>query len=149
MIGRLLGAAIGVVWSLALLAGGGAAAEWYERRPAGQPAWARLDVLWLHWRLPDGLAARAAADRAAFAAATAALRSTRGALGRQNAAVLALQRAAVDQQAQGQAALGAASAAFRQQAEAARDILAEKPPADADELALCRAADRLLVEAAQ
>ena len=149
MIGKLIAAVVAIVASLALLAVGASGAEWYEHRPPGQPAWARLDVLWWHWRLPDGLAAKAAEDRAALASATVALGQARSALARQNTAVLALQRAALARQAAGRAALAAASAAVRRDTEAAGRILAEPAPADADELTLCRAADRVLREASE
>jgi hypothetical protein len=149
MIAKLAGAAIAIGLCLTLLAAGAAGAEWYEHRAPGQPAWARLDLLWWHWRLPDGLAAKAAEDRAALAAAAAALGEARGALARQDAAVLALQRAALQREAAGRAALAAASAALRRETETAGRLLAEQAPAGADELALCRAADRLLLEGAR
>jgi hypothetical protein len=151
MIARLLasGLAIGLAAILTAVAAGAGAAEWCERRPSGEPAWAHVDVLWFHWRLPDGLAAQDARDRAALGTAQAALRSARDALARQSAAALALQRDALQRQAAGRAAVTAAATAVRGQVDAARRIAAEPAPPSADELTLCRAADRVLKEAAQ
>ena len=51
----LLVGLIGVLW---LGIAGFAGAEWYERRPHGEPAWANVHFLWFHWSPPDSLAAQ-------------------------------------------------------------------------------------------
>jgi hypothetical protein len=55
---KLLGGFVGVIGALWLGLAGVAGAEWWERRPAGEPAWANVHLLWWRWSPPPGLAAQ-------------------------------------------------------------------------------------------
>jgi hypothetical protein len=143
-----LGAMISGLWGvlgalLPLLAGVGAAEVW-EHRAVGQPAWAHLDVLFIHLRLPDSLAAQRDAARHDLAAAMAGEARLQSALAAQNATVQA-------QAAMGARALALAETDVGQRRDAAASLAGQirviaQPLAGANDCDRVSQADAQLLE---
>lgn len=70
-MGKIVTAIVSVIGALWLLFAGVGLNYWWDHRPAGQPAWAHINLLWWHWSPPDSLAARLEALEAGEAQAAA------------------------------------------------------------------------------
>lgn len=149
----LLISLIGVFW---LAIAGGYAVYRYDRAPAGWPNYKLMAVPFVHpvLHLP-GVGAVTVA-RASAVRAQADLKTCRGneatlkgALDRQNAAVTAMHAAGEQMQRHAQAATARARAQHQADVARARQILAEKAPANETEIETCRRADGYLKEGAQ
>lgn len=105
-MGKLLRALVGVVGALWLGIAGAGAMWWWDRRPAGVPAYHL--ILWT-WTAPDSLAAKLAKSRADLQTCHTNVASLESAVDAQNAAVGAL---AADGQRRADAAKQAAQAAI-------------------------------------
>ena len=70
-MGKLITGLVGIIGALWLGLAGAGLMWWWDHRPAGDPAWAHVDFLWVHWRAPNSLQARLDTLMAAEAAAQA------------------------------------------------------------------------------
>ena len=143
-MGKLIGGIVGIVGALWLGIAGAGLMFWWDHRPAGDPAWAHVDFLWMHWRAPDSLAAQRDADLAAFVTEKRSFDAVYGALSQQNAAVRLLGQRASAWQATSQQAEIRARASNAWRLSLADQILATPRPADDSRLGACEAAEAVL-----
>lgn len=89
MIGNLIKAVFGIAGAMLPLIVGVWACEWWEHRPAGQPAWAHVHFLWIKWMPPESLAAQRDAYKIEYVQAKANVIVLTRAVGVQSAAIRA------------------------------------------------------------
>ena len=146
---KLFTGVIGLIGALWLLFAGIIGAEWWERRPAGQPTWANAHFLWFKWSPPLSLAAQRDQARADFATERASVLVLRKAFDVENGSILTLQTTSDRwQEVSRQAVIRAAAANAWRLSTAAR-IMALPEPADGSELGQCRAAYGVLKDTGQ
>lgn len=150
MFARLLTFALQMVGVLWMFIAGGWAVYHYDRLPHGWPNY-RVNVLFFHptIRFPDSIGARLAAADGNLKTCTANVSTLNGALAAQNKAVLALKASGDQMSRSAQTATQRARDASRAANALAAKIMAEKVPANEDELATCRRADTILREGGQ
>ena len=148
-MGKLITGLVGIIGALWLGLAGAGLMWWWDHRPAGDPAWAHVDFLWVHWRAPNSLAAQRDADLAAFQTDKRSFDVVYGALEQQNAAVRLLGQRATAWQAASRQAEVRAQAANAWRLSLADQILATPRPTDDSAAAQCKAAEGVLRETAQ